>query len=120
VRDPEKLKVFGAAEELAVAAYRATAKFPAAERFGLTSQIRRAAVSIGSNIAEGCHRQGSRALVAFMHQSLGSTGEMQFQIRLAVRLRFGNEAELKYLLARTIACKKMIARLIVQLRTDQS
>jgi four helix bundle protein len=120
MRDPDKLNVFAAAEELALAAYRTTAGFPAVERFGLTAQIRRTAVSIGSNIAEGCHRQGSRALAAFLHQSLGSTGEMQFQIRLAVRLGFGNEAELKSLLARTIACKKMIARLIVRLRADKT
>jgi hypothetical protein len=45
---------------------------------------------------------------------------MQFQIRLAVRLGFGNEAELRSLLARTIACKKMIARLIVRLRADKT
>jgi four helix bundle protein len=120
MRDPDKLKVFAAAEELALAAYRTTAGFPAVERFGLTAQIRRAAVSIGSNIAEGCHRQGSRALVAFLHQSLGSTGELQFQIRISCRLGFGNEGELKSLLARTIACKKMIARLIVRLRADKT
>jgi four helix bundle protein len=120
MRDPDKLKIYAAAEGLALAAYRATSSFPAAERFGLTAQIRRAAVSIGSNIAEGRHRQGSRALAPFLHQSLGSTGEMQFQIRLAVRLGFGNEAELKSLLARTIACKKMIARLIVRLRADKT
>ena len=46
MRDPDKLKVFAAAEELAVAAYRTTAGFPAVERFGLTAQIRKAAVSI--------------------------------------------------------------------------
>ena len=120
MRDPDKLKIFAAAEELAVAAYRATASFPAAERFGLTAQIRRAAVSIGSNIAEGCHRQGSRALAAFLHQSLGSTGEMQFQLRISLRLGFGSEGELRSLLARTMACKKMITRLIVRLRTDKT
>jgi four helix bundle protein len=118
VRDPEKLRVFRMAEDLAVAAYVATAEFPAAERFGLTAQIRRAAVSIGSNIAEGCHRQGSRALIAFLYNALGSAGELHFQIKLSIRLGFDHRDELAGLLAMTISCKKMISRLIVRLRQN--
>ena len=61
MRDPQKLNVVPAARQLAVAVYQATRDFPRGERFGLTSQIRRSAISIGSSIVEGCHRQGNRA-----------------------------------------------------------
>ena len=118
MRNPSRLRVFAEAEELVVALYAATYRFPGAERFGLTAQMRRAAVSIGSNIAEGCHRQGSRALSAFLYQALGSAAELQFQIRIARRLSFGDDAEMRAVLVRVTGCKKMISRLIVSLRAD--
>ena len=116
MRDPEKLTVLTEARELAVATYVATARFPNAERFGLTSQMRRASVSVGANIVEGCHRSGNRALVAFLHYSLGSAAELQFFIELAARLGFGRRSELDALHERALACKKMLARLITALR----
>jgi four helix bundle protein len=63
MRNPADLRVLGEARELAIETYLSTARFPGAERFGLTAQMRRAAVSIGSNIVEGCHRAGNRAFV---------------------------------------------------------
>src|SRR5689334_16419611 len=117
-RNPNKLRVYAGAEELVVSLYAATARFPTAERFGLTAQMRRAAVSIGSNIAEGCHRQGSRALTAFLYNALGSAAELQFQLRVAHRLEFGVTDELASLAARVTECKKMLSRLIVSLRAD--
>jgi four helix bundle protein len=59
MQDAQKLLVYREARELAVAIYRLTARFPPDERFGLVQQLRRAAVSVGSNIAEGCGRKGS-------------------------------------------------------------
>lgn len=116
MRNSDKLRVAPEAESLAVAVYLATQRFPQEERFGLTAQIRRAVVSVGSNIFEGSHRQGNRAFVAFLHQALGSAAELQFQLRLARRLEFGKADELTALLDRADHLRRMIIRLILALR----
>ena len=102
---------------MVVATYRATSRFPSSERFGLTAQMRRAAVSIGSNIVEGCHRGTNRAFLVFLHQALGSAAELQFQIELAQQLRFGDSNELNALHTQATDCKKMLSRLISSLRS---
>jgi four helix bundle protein len=116
VRDPEKLKVLAEARELAFATYAATAGFPDTERFGLISQMRRAAVSVAGNTVEGSHRAGNRAFVAFLHNSLSSAAELQFYIEVAAHLGFGKRSELDALHARATTCKKMLACLISALR----
>jgi four helix bundle protein len=115
MRDPSKLTVFAEARKLAIATYAATAPFPDAERFGLISQMRRAAVSVGGNIVEGCHRAGNRAFIAFLHNALSSVAELHYYIDLAAELGFGRREELDALFARATSCKK-IARLIANLR----
>jgi four helix bundle protein len=72
---------------LAEACYALTAAFPQAERYGLTVQIRRAAVSIPSNIAEGHNRRSRQAFANHVGIALGSQAELETQIELAVRLR---------------------------------
>jgi four helix bundle protein len=116
VRDPEKLKVMAEARQLAFATYAATASFPDAERFGLISQMRRAAVSVGGNIVEGSHRVGNRAFVAFLHNALSSAAELHYYVEISSHLGFGKRVELDSLLARATTCKKMLSRLIVSLR----
>jgi four helix bundle protein len=117
MRNPAKIRVLGAAEEFAVAAYGATSRFPTSERFGLTTQIRRAAISIGSNIAEGSHRQGNNAFLPFLHNAAGSAAEVSFQIRIASRLGFGDPAELERLRDTAEHVKAMIIRMILALRS---
>jgi four helix bundle protein len=68
--------------------YRLTKAFPTEERFGLTSQLRRAAVSIPSNIAEGHSRLGSREFRRFVSNARGSVGEVDTQIAIAIALGF--------------------------------
>jgi four helix bundle protein len=116
MRDPSKLAVIPEAEELAIAVYRATVSFPKDERFGLTSQMRRAAVSIGSNIVEGCHRQGNRAFIPFLYNALGSAAELEFQLRLATRLDLGNIAELNAIRDQANKLTRMLVNLIAALR----
>lgn len=76
------------AMELALAVYRETAAMPADERFGLTSQMRRAAVSVPSNIAEGYARAATNDYVRFLRMARGSLAELRTQMELAAALRF--------------------------------
>ena len=82
------LKVWRDAMTLVEDVYRVSARFPAIERFGLTSQIRRAAVSIPSNIGEGKRRKRQRAFLHHLDIALGSQGELEVQLELARRLGF--------------------------------
>lgn len=80
------LEVWQAAMDLACAVYEFTKAFPASEQFGLTAQIRRASVSVASNIAEG-HRRTRPAYINHLQIALGSLAEAETQLLLAVRLR---------------------------------
>ena len=73
--------------------YKLTQTFPDTEKFGLTSQMRRCAVSIPSNIAEGSARKGDKELIHFLHIALGSLSELETQYLIAVRLAFNEKKE---------------------------
>ena len=70
-----------------------TASFPPSERFGLTDQMRRAAVSVGSNIAEGAGRFGDREFLRFVHIAYASASELAFQLTVAGELGLGAERD---------------------------
>jgi len=84
------LKVWQASMQLAEQVYKLTANFPSEERFGLSSQLRRAAASIPSNIAEGNARTSNRDYLRFITMSLGSLAEVETQLELSVRLEYLN------------------------------
>ncbi len=86
MRDHRNLRAFQLADELALLVYRETVGFPKEELFGLTSQVRRAAVSVASNIAEGCGRSSDFDFLRFLDMANGSLRELQYQISLAQRL----------------------------------
>jgi four helix bundle protein len=117
MQNPKNLRAYPVAQDLAVAIYELTRRFPRDERFGLTSQMRRAAVSIGSNIAEGCGRRGNRALLAFIYVAMGSANELDFQLRLAVRLQFATSSEAQVTYQLLQAARRMLASLSSQLRS---
>ena len=112
MQDPANLRVTGQARQLALAVYRATERFSAAERFGLAGQMRRAAISIGSNITEGCGRFGNRELVQFLQIALGSTSELEFQAQIAADLGILSPDEAVSLPTQIGAVKGMLIRLI--------
>jgi four helix bundle protein len=88
MRDHTKLRAFELADQLALTTYRITASFPRTEQFCLTSQMRRACVSVPSNIVEGCARHTEKDYVHFLDVAYGSSRELQYQASLAHRLGF--------------------------------
>ena len=103
-RPHERLDVWQDAMSLVEIVYRTTATFPDVERFGLISQMRRAAVSIPSNIAEGAARRSTAEYLRFLSIARGSLSELDTQFNIAVRLGFASpSAEVDELLHRTFA-----------------
>ncbi len=84
----EKLEAWQASHQLALCVYQATKAMPSHERFGLTSQLHRAAVSIASNIVEGSMRPGKQEFRRFLGIALGSFSELRYQIRLCEELGY--------------------------------
>lgn len=87
-RDHRQLRVFNEAHELVLAIYRETRSFPRDRWFGMRAQIRRAAVSIASNIVEGSARRGSREYGNFVNVARGSAGEVSYLVALASELGY--------------------------------
>ena len=82
--------------------------FPSSEKFGLSSQLKRSAISVPSNIAEGCGRSTNKDLNRFLNIANGSLCEMETQICLANDLDFISKAEMDNILNETIQIRKMI------------
>ncbi|MDM1046294.1 four helix bundle protein [Myroides sp. 1354] len=95
--------------------YQLTRSFPQEELYGLTNQLRRSAVSVPSNIAEGCTRQSSKELPQFLHIALGSLAEIETQLFLALDLGFC-QIEERYFVT-IISIRRMLLGLIKSIRT---
>jgi four helix bundle protein len=116
MQDPSRLRVFRIAEHIALGIYRLTRSFPLEERFGLAQQMRRAAVSIGSNIAEGCGRSGARDFTRFLEIALGSSAELQFQLRISHKSGYVEAADHESTSNDPRLLQRMLIRLIMRVR----
>ncbi len=116
MQDFRKLTVWGKAHLLTVSAYRATSTFPREETYGLTSQIRRASLSIPANIAEGCGRGSGPDLARFLQISLGSASELQYHLFLAKELEFLNAGQYEALDDQLGQVKRMLTALLKKAR----
>ncbi len=105
--------------ELALAIYEETASFPTRERYGITSQLRRACLSIPSNIAEGQGRRSSSEFRHFLSIALGSLNELETQTLIAEALRYCSSNQVARLMALAAEVGRLINGLIKSLKNHQ-
>jgi four helix bundle protein len=110
------LRVWKQSVDLALEIYRHTQNFPNNELYGLTSQLRRAAVSVPSNIAEGKGRSSDKELILFLHHSRGSLLELETQVFIARELAYIEEPQAKQLLSQVEDLAKALNALINSLK----
>lgn len=118
MQDFRKLKVWEKSHSFTLAIYQATTNFPKEEMYGLISQMRRAASSIPTNIAEGCGRGGNAELARFLRIALGSASEVEYQILLAHDLKFITKPDHDLLSDSITEVKRMLTGFIQKLTTD--
>jgi four helix bundle protein len=117
MQDYKALRVWRDSRDLALEIYQLTSLFPSDERFGLVAQMRRASVSISSNIAEACSRSSRRDLGRFLEIALGSAFELEVQVDLAVSL--GMVSEDHEAVDRCDKLKRSLIRLISSVQSQQ-
>ncbi len=120
MRDFRKLKVWEKSHMLALEVYRITRGFPPAEVYGMQAQMRRASVSVASNIAEGSGRSGRAELGQFLNWAAGSVSELEYQLLLARDLGFLNGGTYTRAATRAVEVKRMLAGLLRRVRADLS
>ncbi len=111
-RPHNRLEAWRQAVELVTMVYRTTGRFPTEERFALVDQMRRAAVSIPSNIAEGAARQSKKEFVQFLHVARGSLSELDTQAEIAARLGYMDAANREELDSAADAVSRLLSGLI--------
>lgn len=115
MKDFRELIVWQKSIDLVERVYQITNSFPKEEMFSLTSQIRRSAISIPSNVAEGFGRKSTLDYIHFLHISRGSLYELQTQLEISSRIKYLSESELKLVIEKCKEVAKMLNGLIVSL-----
>ena len=108
MRNYRDLEVWNKAHALTVHLYKASREFPRDEIYGLTAQLRRAAVSIGANLAEGCGRQTDNEMARFVRISLGSASELDYHLLLSRDLGLLNNENYEYSARELTRIRKML------------
>mgnify|MGYP003563252737 CR=1 FL=1 len=120
LKNYKELKVWQKSYAFCICIYQATGKFPAEERYGLTSQIRRSAVSIPSNIAEGYGRKTTADYIRFLYIAYGSLCELETQVFLAGDLNYTTVGNLEGLITNISEIERMLKALIRSLEEKPS
>ncbi len=115
MEDFKNLKVWSKAHTLTLRVYQQTRAFPKDELYGLTSQIRRSAASIGANIAEGCGRRSDPEMRRFVQIARGSASELEYHLLLARDLCLLRPDEFKILESGILEVQRMLAALVQRL-----
>lgn len=119
MKDFRQLKVWEKSHLLALAIYKATKDFPKEELYALTSQMRRASMSIPTNIAEGCGRNTDADFARFLQMAMGSASETEYELVLARDLEFLSKDKYEKLHNDVEEVKRMLASLLKTLRADR-
>ncbi len=117
-RSYRDLTVWQKSMDLVVAIYQTTNGFPSEEKYGIVSQMRRAAVSVPSNIAEGSKRGTRRDFCQFLTIAFGSGAELETQVEISKRLRFGKQEEFSKIDTLLDEVMKMLNKAIQTMRSD--
>jgi four helix bundle protein len=113
------LRVWHKSHALTLSCYKCTADFPKHELYGLTSQIRRCAASIGANIAEGCGKRGNAEFQRFLGIAAGSASELEYHFLLARDLNLLRSDDYEALNFAVVEVKRMLAALILKVEQER-
>jgi four helix bundle protein len=120
MRPHQKLDLWKRSVDFVVAIYRLTEQFPKEEKFGLTSQLRRAAVSVAANVAEGAAKTSTKDFRRYLSNSQGSTSEIETELLIALRLNYLDEADFQLLSKDLDDVGRMITGLSRSLQRQES
>jgi four helix bundle protein len=116
MKDFKDLKVWEKAHVLTLLVYEETRSFPKEERYGLTSQLRRAAASVAANIVEGCGRRSDGEFTRFLQIARGSASEVEYHLLLARDLHLLDEAKYRKLDSMVVEVERMLTGLVQRVR----
>jgi len=119
MKDFRSMRVWEKAHLLVLDSYKVTNAFPKEEIFGLVSQIRRAAVSVAANIAEGCGKRGNGEFHRFLNIATGSASELEYHFLLSRDLQFLDQAGYERLQAAVVDVKRMLSSLIRKIEAER-
>jgi four helix bundle protein len=118
MRDHTKLRAFELSDEVVLLIYRITENFPKEELYGLTSQMRRATVSVPSNIAEGCARESQSEYFRFLEIAFGSLRELHYQLGLSKRLGYTDGYDISGCESKIVETEKVLSGLLRSMRKN--
>lgn len=119
MRDYKKYTVWQKSHELVLEIYKVTGNFPKEELYGLTSQMRRSASSIPTNVVEGCGRNTDKDFCRFLYIAFGSANELEYQLILSKDLIFLESEKAIFLISKVEEIKKMLNKLISILEAEK-